>query len=89
MVDTRRAAQALGERFTEDGFAVIPALISRGVPCPAGTAAVFHDLTLHASHPNSARRDRYALAISYKDAAADDLDYPAMTAAAVVRGHGR
>jgi hypothetical protein len=58
------------------------------VPAPAGTAVVFHDLTLHASHPNSAHTDRYALAISYKDAAVEDLDYPAMTAATIVRGHG-
>jgi phytanoyl-CoA hydroxylase len=59
------------------------------VPAPAGTAIVFHDLTLHASHPNNAHTDRYALAITYKDAVAEDLAYPAMTAAAVVRGHGR
>jgi hypothetical protein len=89
MVDTRSAAQALGERFAEAGFAVIPALISRSVSCLAGAAVGFPGLTLHASHPNSARRDRYALANSYKDAAADDPDCPAMTAAAVVRGHGR
>jgi len=59
------------------------------VPAPAGTAVAFHDLTAHASHPNRAHADRYALAITYKDAAAEDLDYPEMTAAAVVRGHGR
>ena len=59
------------------------------VPAPSGTAVVFHDLTLHASHPNRARSDRFALAITYKDAMAEDLDYPEMTAAAVVRGHGR
>ena len=58
------------------------------MPCSVGTAVAFHDLTLHASHPNSAHRDRYALTITYKDAAAADLDYPAMRAAAVVRGHG-
>ena len=71
-----------------DAAAVDPARVVT-VPAPAGTAVVFHDLTLHASHPNSVRADRYALAITYKDAAAEDLDYPAMTAAAVVRGHGR
>lgn len=59
------------------------------VPAPAVPAGAFHDLTAHASHPNSARADRYALAITYKDAAAEDLDYPEMTAAAVVRGHER
>jgi hypothetical protein len=56
------------------------------VPAPAGTGVIFHDLTLHASTTNAAQRDRYALAISYKDALAEDLAYPAMTAAEVVRG---
>jgi len=71
-----------------DATAVDPARVVT-VPCPIGTAVLFHDLTLHDSLPNSSHRDRYALAITYKDAAAEDLDYPAMTAAAVVRGHGR
>jgi ectoine hydroxylase-related dioxygenase (phytanoyl-CoA dioxygenase family) len=57
------------------------------IPCPVGTAVACHALTLHASHPNSAHR--HALTITDKDAAAEDLDYPAMRAAAVVRGHGQ
>lgn len=56
------------------------------VPAAAGTAVVFHDLTLHASHENHTHQDRYALAITYKDAATPDLEYPDETAAAVVRG---
>ncbi len=56
---------------------------------PAGSAVIFHDLTLHASYPNSSHRDRWAVVSTYKDPLADDLDYPAMTAAAVVRGRGR
>jgi hypothetical protein len=56
---------------------------------PAGSVVAFHDLVLHASYPNTARRDRWAIVATYKDALADDLDYPAMTAAAVVRGRGR
>src|SRR5207302_8491802 len=58
------------------------------IPAPAGTAVVFHDLTLHASHENRTGQDRWAFATTYKDAMAEDLDYPAMTAAAVVRGKG-
>lgn len=79
-----------GAVFSEqlDATAIDPARVVTA-PCPAGTAVLFHDLTLHDSLPNSSHRDRYALAITYKDAAAEDLDYPAMTAAAVVRGHGR
>lgn len=71
-----------------DGSDIDPTRVMT-VPCPAGTAVVFHDLTLHDSLPNTSHRDRYALAITYKDAAADDLEYPAMTAAEVVRGQGR
>jgi ectoine hydroxylase-related dioxygenase (phytanoyl-CoA dioxygenase family) len=80
------SAQVFGHQL--DPAAVDPTRIVT-VPAPAGTGTLFHDLTLHASHPNRAHTDRYALAISYKDAAAEDLEYPAMTAAAVVRGHGR
>jgi hypothetical protein len=54
-----------------------------------GDAVAFHDLLLHASYPNASRADRWALITTFKDPLADDLDYPAMTAAAVVRGRGR
>jgi ectoine hydroxylase-related dioxygenase (phytanoyl-CoA dioxygenase family) len=53
---------------------------------PAGSVVFFHDLTLHASYPNSSGRERWAAICTYKDAQAEDLEYPAMTAAAVVRG---
>jgi len=56
---------------------------------PAGSVVIFHDLTLHASYPNTSGRERWAAICTYKDAQADDLDYPAMTAAAVVRGNGK
>lgn len=56
---------------------------------PAGSAVIFHDLTLHASHPNTTRRDRWAVISTFKDPLAEDLEYPTMTAAAVVRGGGR
>jgi phytanoyl-CoA hydroxylase len=58
-------------------------------PVPAGAVVIFHDLTLHASHPNTSHRDRWAVIATYKDAQADDKDYAFAKAAAVVRGTGR
>jgi phytanoyl-CoA hydroxylase len=58
-------------------------------PVPAGAAVIFHDLTLHASHPNTSHRDRWAVIATYKDAQADDKEYAFAKAAAVVRGSGR
>jgi ectoine hydroxylase-related dioxygenase (phytanoyl-CoA dioxygenase family) len=55
---------------------------------PAGSVVIFHDLTLHASYPNTSGRERWAAICTYKDAQVEDLDYPAMTAAAIVRGSG-
>lgn len=58
-------------------------------PVPAGSVVFFHDLTLHASYPNTSGRERWAAICTYKDPQDEDLDYPAMTAAAVVRGRVR
>jgi len=58
-------------------------------PVPAGAAVIFHDLTLHASHPNTVHRDRWAVIATYKDAQAEDKEYAFARAAAVVRGTGR
>ena len=52
----------------------------------AGGAVFFHDLTLHASHPNKSGADRWVWIPTYRNAQADDLDYPWALAAAVVRG---
>src|SRR5690606_18056963 len=54
----------------------------------AGGAVFFHDLTLHASHPNVARADRWALISTYRDAKAEEPPYPWAVAACVVRGEG-
>ena len=59
------------------------------VPLPAGGAAFFHDLTMHASHPNSARRERWTWVPTYRDAIHDDPPYPFAVAKLVVRGAGR
>jgi ectoine hydroxylase-related dioxygenase (phytanoyl-CoA dioxygenase family) len=53
---------------------------------PAGGAVFFHDLTLHASHPNTARRERWVWIPTYRDAQADDPAYSWAVANTVVRG---
>lgn len=52
----------------------------------AGGAVFFHDLTLHASFPNTARADRWIWIPTYRDAQAQDPPYPWAVAAKVVRG---
>ena len=42
------------------------------VPCKAGDAVFFHDLAVHASHPNTAGVDRWSLISTYRDAATKD-----------------
>ncbi len=59
------------------------------VPLEAGGGAFFHDLTMHASHPNSERRERWTWVPTYRDAQADDPPYSFAVANAVVRGVGR
>ncbi|MBI2299391.1 MAG: phytanoyl-CoA dioxygenase family protein [Armatimonadetes bacterium] len=56
------------------------------VPLESGAAVFFHDLTVHASHPCAAGRRRRALAVTYRNLAEPDLDYPGLPAAARVRG---
>lgn len=52
----------------------------------AGGAAFFHDLTLHASHPNTAGKDRWIWIPTYRDTINDDPEYSWSIAARVVRG---
>ena len=59
------------------------------VPLEAGGAAFFHDLTMHASHPYSERRERWTWVPTYRDAQADDPPYSFAVANAVMRGVGR
>jgi phytanoyl-CoA hydroxylase len=58
-------------------------------PLEAGGALFFHDLTLHASHPNTSHQDRWVWIPTYRDAQAEDPFYPWAVAAAVVHGTGR
>ena len=52
----------------------------------AGGAVFFHDLTLHASHPNTSGAERWVWIPTYRDANAEDGDYPWAVAAKVLRG---
>lgn len=52
----------------------------------AGGAVFFHDLTLHASHPNRSGAERWVWIPTYRDANAEDNDYPWAAAAKVLRG---
>ena len=52
----------------------------------AGGAVFFHDLTLHASHPNKSGTERWVWIPTYRDAQVEDSDYPWAVAAKVVRG---
>jgi phytanoyl-CoA hydroxylase len=56
------------------------------VPCAPGDAVFFHDLTLHASFPNTTGADRWAMISTYRSASEPDLDYEWSVAARVVRG---
>ena len=55
----------------------------------AGGAVFFHDLTLHASHPNTVRQERWTWVPTYRDAQAEDPPYSFAVANTVVRGVGR
>lgn len=52
----------------------------------AGGAVFFHDLTLHSSHPNRSGAERWVWIPTYRDAKAEDADYPWAVAAKVLRG---
>ncbi len=55
------------------------------VPLPIGGAIVFHDLTLHASHPNTQGTDRWVWIPTYRSLHHNDPPYPWAVAARPVR----
>lgn len=78
---------------TKGGFGNRLDLVSLGlphepvtVPLKAGSAVLFHDLTLHASLPNTSGEPRRAVIVTYRNLAEEDLEYPSLAAAARVRG---
>ena len=80
-----KEGEGFGHRLAEDA---IDETLAVSAPCEPGDAVFFHDLTLHASHPNTSGQDRYAWIITYRNAAEEDLTYDWSVAAAVVRGRG-
>jgi phytanoyl-CoA hydroxylase len=58
-------------------------------PVEAGGAVFFHDLTMHASHPNTERRERWTWVPTFRDAQGEDPPYSFAVANYVVRGVGR
>lgn len=61
---------------------------SRAVSAPVqpGDAILFHDLTLHASHPNVSGADRWSLISTFRAVTHEDPPYPWAVAAQIVRG---
>ena len=72
-----------GNRLREDAIDESQAITAE---LEAGGAVFFHDLTLHASHPNRSGAERWVWIPTYRDAKAEDNDYPWAVAAKVVRG---
>ena len=56
--------------------------------CASGDAILFHDLTLHASFPNTSGQDRWSVISTYHNATKPDLEYTWSVAKEVVRGKG-
>ncbi len=83
---TARAGEGFGNRLSEGAVDESKAVT---LPCAVGDAILFHDLALHASHPNATGEDRYALISTYRSAAEPDLEYAWAVAAEVVRGRSR
>ncbi len=54
-------------------------------PIPVGGAIIFHDLTLHASHPNTQGTDRWVWIPTYRSLHHNDPPYPWAVAARTVR----
>ncbi len=63
----------------------IPADSAVSAPIPVGGAIVFHDLTLHASHPNTQGTDRWVWIPTYRSLHHNDPPYPWAVAARTVR----
>ncbi len=81
-----------GSAPAEEGFGqrIRPDLIDESKAftgtCEPGDAIFFHDLTLHASFPNSSAKDRMALISTYRSASIPDETYAWAVAAKIVRG---
>jgi ectoine hydroxylase-related dioxygenase (phytanoyl-CoA dioxygenase family) len=75
--------EAFGRRLSEGAVDESQAVT---LECAVGDAVLFHDLTLHASHPNVAKTDRWAWIGTYRNATEPDLNYPWALARERLRG---
>ena len=64
--------EGFSQRIPESKFDVDKSV---DIVARAGTAVIFHDLTIHASYPNTTGKDRWALISTYKDGAQPDPDF--------------
>ncbi|HLV79867.1 MAG TPA: phytanoyl-CoA dioxygenase family protein [Chthonomonadaceae bacterium] len=78
--------EGFGHRLRSDAVDESRAAILPAVP---GDAIYFHDLTLHASFPNTTGQDRWAFITTYRSAAEPDLDYGWAVARQIVRSAGQ
>jgi phytanoyl-CoA hydroxylase len=67
-------------------LAAIDERIAVNIAVEAGSALIFHDLTLHSSFPNTSGKDRWSIISTYRDASKDDFDYSSLQDGFMVRG---
>ncbi len=77
--------EGFGHRLRPDAVDESRAVV---LACAPGDIVLFHDLTLHASFPNTSGRDRWSIISTYRSASEPDLDYAWSVAKEVVRGQG-
>ena len=65
-------AKGFANRIRESDLDGLPVV---SVPVKRGDAVFFHDLALHASHPNTQGVDRWSLISTYRDASVKDDSY--------------
>jgi phytanoyl-CoA hydroxylase len=63
--------KTFGHRLRPDAVDESCAVI---LPCEPGDAVFFHDLTLHASFPNTSGRDRWSVISTYRNASEPDIE---------------
>lgn len=80
---TAKEGEGFGHRLRPDSVDESQAVI---LPCAPGDVVLFHDLTLHASFPNTSGSDRWSVISTYRSASEPDIEYSWSVAKAVVRG---
>ncbi|HZT42012.1 MAG TPA: phytanoyl-CoA dioxygenase family protein [Chthonomonadaceae bacterium] len=80
------SGEGFGHRLRSDAVDESQAAI---LPAAPGDAIYFHDLTLHASFPNTTGKDRWAFITTYRNAAEPDFPYDWAVAREIVRRSSR